>query len=53
MSPGPSSAVHVLRVPCELVLEMEPVPALQDPASWEHQGLVRSFNETVRPQARA
>ncbi|XP_019397377.1 PREDICTED: uncharacterized protein LOC109314596 [Crocodylus porosus] len=28
---------------------MELVPALQDPASREHQGLVRRFNETVAP----
>ncbi|XP_025064016.1 nascent polypeptide-associated complex subunit alpha, muscle-specific form-like [Alligator sinensis] len=45
----PLLKAHVLRVPCELVLEMELVPALQDPASREHQGLVQSFNETVAP----
>ncbi|NXM73347.1 IMPG2 protein, partial [Serilophus lunatus] len=39
----------LLRVPCELVLDLEFVPALQDPESREHQELLHSFNRTVTP----
>ncbi|NWY92577.1 IMPG2 protein, partial [Loxia curvirostra] len=39
----------VLRVPCELVLDMGFVPALQDPGSHERQELLHSFNQTVTP----
>ncbi|NXU43142.1 IMPG2 protein, partial [Drymodes brunneopygia] len=37
----------VLRIPCELVLDMGFVPALRDPASPERQELLQSFNQTV------
>lgn len=37
----------LLRIPCELVLDMGFVPALQDPGSRERQGLLHSFNRTV------
>ncbi|GAB0196430.1 collagen alpha-1(I) chain-like [Grus japonensis] len=39
----------LLRIPCELVLDMGFVPALQDPRSHEHRGLLHSFNRTVSP----
>uniref|UniRef100_A0A452IWK8 EGF-like domain-containing protein n=1 Tax=Gopherus agassizii TaxID=38772 RepID=A0A452IWK8_9SAUR len=39
----------LLRVPCELALEMEFVGAFQIPASHAHRSLVQSFNETVAP----
>ncbi|NWU94451.1 IMPG2 protein, partial [Upupa epops] len=39
----------LLRIPCELVLDMEFVPALRDPASAEQRQLLRSFNRTVAP----
>ncbi|CAM9525169.1 unnamed protein product [Bubo scandiacus] len=39
----------LLRIPCELVLDMGFVPALQDPGSREHQRLLHSFNRTVAP----
>ncbi|NXQ92254.1 MEP1B protein, partial [Nyctibius grandis] len=39
----------LLRVPCELVLDMGFVPALQDPESPERRGLLHSFNRTVTP----
>ncbi|NWU07019.1 IMPG2 protein, partial [Cephalopterus ornatus] len=39
----------LLRIPCELVLDMGFVPALQDPGSHEHQELLHSFNQTVTP----
>ncbi|XP_057891767.1 nascent polypeptide-associated complex subunit alpha, muscle-specific form-like [Melospiza georgiana] len=39
----------LLRIPCELVLDMAFVPALQDPGSPERQELLHSFNETVTP----
>ncbi|NWV71248.1 IMPG2 protein, partial [Malurus elegans] len=39
----------LLRFPCELVLDMDFVPALQDPGSREHQELLHSFNQTVTP----
>ncbi|XP_074925225.1 uncharacterized protein LOC116816763 [Chelonoidis abingdonii] len=39
----------LLRVPCELALEMEFVGAFQTPASHAHRSLVQSFNETVAP----
>ncbi|XP_074697304.1 uncharacterized protein LOC141930417 [Strix aluco] len=38
-----------LRIPCELVLDMGFVPALQDPGSREHRRLLHSFNRTVAP----
>lgn len=37
----------LLRIPCELVLDMGFIPALQDPGSRERQGLLHSFNRTV------
>ncbi|NXL42548.1 IMPG2 protein, partial [Podilymbus podiceps] len=37
----------LLRIPCELVLDMGFVPALQDPESRERRGLLHSFNRTV------
>lgn len=40
-------AASLLRIPCELVLDMAFVPALQDPGSHERQELLHSFNETV------
>ncbi|NXF01198.1 MUC17 protein, partial [Smithornis capensis] len=45
----PLLRVSLLRIPCELVLEMGFVPALQDPGSQERQELLRSFNQTVTP----
>ncbi|XP_015497893.1 nascent polypeptide-associated complex subunit alpha, muscle-specific form-like [Parus major] len=39
----------LLRIPCELVLDMGFVPALQDPGSHERQELLNSFNRTVTP----
>ncbi|OPJ87502.1 mucin-5AC-like [Patagioenas fasciata monilis] len=45
----PLLRASVLRVPCELVLDMGFIPALQDPGSPEHQTLLRSFNHTVSP----
>ncbi|TFK10462.1 histone deacetylase complex subunit SAP18 [Platysternon megacephalum] len=39
----------LLRVPCELALEMEFVGAFQTPASHAHRSLVQRFNETVAP----
>ncbi|XP_064581851.1 nascent polypeptide-associated complex subunit alpha, muscle-specific form-like isoform X2 [Zonotrichia leucophrys gambelii] len=39
----------LLRIPCQLVLDMAFVPALQDPGSPERQELLHSFNETVTP----
>ena len=42
-----SPAASLLRIPCELVLDMGFVPALQDPTSCEHRGLLHSFNRTV------
>ncbi|XP_068765065.1 nascent polypeptide-associated complex subunit alpha, muscle-specific form-like [Struthio camelus] len=39
----------LLRVPCELVLDMGFVPALRDPASRERRGLLQRFNETIAP----
>lgn len=45
-SPCPAAA-SLLRIPCELVLDMGFVPALQDPGSPERQELLQSFNQTV------
>ncbi|XP_057253988.1 collagen alpha-1(I) chain-like [Pezoporus wallicus] len=45
----PLLRASVLRVPCELVLDMGFSPTLQDPASREHQALLHSFNRTVTP----
>ncbi|NXN88041.1 IMPG2 protein, partial [Bombycilla garrulus] len=45
----PLLRASLLRVPCELVLDMAFVPALQDSTSHEHQELLRSFNQTVTP----
>ncbi|NWI62206.1 IMPG2 protein, partial [Todus mexicanus] len=39
----------VLRIPCELVLDMGFVPTLQDPESRERRELLLSFNRTVTP----
>ncbi|XP_067162693.1 collagen alpha-1(I) chain-like [Apteryx mantelli] len=39
----------LLRVPCELVLDMGFVPELGDPASRERRGLLQRFNETIAP----
>ncbi|NXR02023.1 MEP1B protein, partial [Sagittarius serpentarius] len=43
----PLLRASLLRIPCELVLDMGFVPALQDPRSRERQGLLHSFNRTV------
>ncbi|XP_049647702.1 collagen alpha-1(I) chain-like [Accipiter gentilis] len=45
----PLRRASLLRIPCELVLDMGFVPALQDPGSRERQGLLHSFNRTVAP----
>ncbi|NXC60552.1 IMPG2 protein, partial [Aleadryas rufinucha] len=45
----PLLRASLLRVPCELVLDMAFVPALQDPGSHERQELLLSFNQTVTP----
>nr|XP_021402598.1 uncharacterized protein LOC110479545 [Lonchura striata domestica] len=45
----PLLRASLLRVPCELVLDMAFVPALQDPGSRERQELLHSFNRTVTP----
>ncbi|NXW19848.1 IMPG2 protein, partial [Circaetus pectoralis] len=45
----PLLRASLLRIPCELVLDMGFVPALQDPGSHERQGLLHSFNRTVAP----
>ncbi|NXP40553.1 IMPG2 protein, partial [Leiothrix lutea] len=45
----PLLRASLLRVPCELVLDMAFVPALQDPESPERQELLQSFNQTVTP----
>ncbi|NXC25834.1 IMPG2 protein, partial [Campylorhamphus procurvoides] len=45
----PLLRASLLRVPCELVLDMGFVPALQDPGSREHRELLQSFNRTVTP----
>ncbi|NWH40434.1 IMPG2 protein, partial [Chloropsis hardwickii] len=39
----------LLRIPCELVLDMAFVPALQEPGSPERRELLRTFNRTVTP----
>ncbi|NXD84866.1 IMPG2 protein, partial [Halcyon senegalensis] len=39
----------LLRIPCQLVLDMRFVPALQDPGSPERRLLLHSFNRTVTP----
>ncbi|NXW56040.1 IMPG2 protein, partial [Eurystomus gularis] len=45
----PLLRASLLRIPCELVLDMGFIPALQDPTSREHRGLLLSFNQTVTP----
>ncbi|NWH78812.1 IMPG2 protein, partial [Piaya cayana] len=45
----PLLRASVLRVPCELVLDMVFTPALQDPASHAHQVLLHDFNHSVMP----
>ncbi|KAM7038895.1 uncharacterized protein M8220_009883 [Acridotheres tristis] len=45
----PLLRASLLRIPCELVLDMGFVPALQDPGSQERQELLQSFNQTVTP----
>uniref|UniRef100_A0A803W0V5 EGF-like domain-containing protein n=1 Tax=Ficedula albicollis TaxID=59894 RepID=A0A803W0V5_FICAL len=45
----PLLRASLLRIPCELVLDMGFVPALQDPGSPERQELLHSFNQTVTP----
>ncbi|XP_039947415.1 uncharacterized protein LOC120766116 [Hirundo rustica] len=45
----PLLRASLLRIPCELVLDMAFVPALQDPASPERRELLQSFNRTVTP----
>ncbi|NWH23103.1 IMPG2 protein, partial [Grus americana] len=45
----PLLRASLLRIPCELVLDMGFVPALQDPRSHERRGLLHSFNRTVSP----
>ncbi|NXQ32301.1 IMPG2 protein, partial [Alaudala cheleensis] len=43
----PLLRASLLRIPCELVLDMRFVPALQDPGSPERQELLHGFNQTV------
>ncbi|NWR66560.1 IMPG2 protein, partial [Bucorvus abyssinicus] len=45
----PLLRASLLRIPCELVLDMGFVPALSDPTSRERRGLLHSFNRTVTP----
>ncbi|NXE81682.1 IMPG2 protein, partial [Cochlearius cochlearius] len=45
----PLLRASLLRIPCELVLDMGFIPALQDPGSRERRGLLHSFNRTVAP----
>ncbi|NXS47947.1 IMPG2 protein, partial [Balaeniceps rex] len=45
----PLLRASLLRIPCELALDMGFVPALQDPGSHERRGLLHSFNRTVAP----
>ncbi|XP_074455025.1 uncharacterized protein LOC141747914 isoform X2 [Larus michahellis] len=45
----PLLRASILRIPCELVLDMGFIPALQDPGSREHRDLLHSFNRTVAP----
>ncbi|XP_074960679.1 uncharacterized protein LOC142062345 [Phalacrocorax aristotelis] len=45
----PLLRASLLRIPCELVLDMGFIPALQDPGSHERQDLLHSFNQTVAP----
>ncbi|NXN09312.1 IMPG2 protein, partial [Indicator maculatus] len=45
----PVLRASLLRIPCELVLDMGFVPALRDPASRERRELLHSFNQTVSP----
>ncbi|NWZ45465.1 IMPG2 protein, partial [Brachypodius atriceps] len=45
----PLLRASLLRIPCELVLDMGFVPALQDPGSPERQELLQSFNQTITP----
>ncbi|NXT75888.1 MUC17 protein, partial [Zapornia atra] len=45
----PLLRASLLRIPCELVLDMGFVPALRDPGSQERRGLLHSFNQTVSP----
>ncbi|NXG53978.1 IMPG2 protein, partial [Psilopogon haemacephalus] len=45
----PLLRASLLRIACELVLDMGFVPALRDPASRERRGLLHSFNRTVSP----
>ncbi|XP_066054302.1 interphotoreceptor matrix proteoglycan 2-like [Chamaea fasciata] len=45
----PLLRASLLRVPCELVLDMPFVPALQNPGSLERQELLHDFNQTVTP----
>ncbi|NXU50445.1 IMPG2 protein, partial [Turnix velox] len=43
----PLLRASLLRIPCELVLDMVFDPVLQDPGSRQHQELLQSFNRTV------
>ncbi|NXK91921.1 IMPG2 protein, partial [Formicarius rufipectus] len=45
----PLLRASLLRIPCELVLDMGFVPALRDPESRERRELLHSFNRTVTP----
>ncbi|NXQ50572.1 IMPG2 protein, partial [Catharus fuscescens] len=45
----PLLKASLLRIPCELALDMGFVPALQDPGSPERQELLHGFNQTVTP----
>ncbi|NWS54008.1 IMPG2 protein, partial [Chunga burmeisteri] len=45
----PLRRASLLRIPCELVLDMGFIPALQDPGSRQHRDLLHSFNRTVAP----
>lgn len=48
LMPVSPPTASLLRIPCELVLDMGFIPALQDPGSHERQLLLHSFNRTVR-----
>ncbi|XP_053847677.1 nascent polypeptide-associated complex subunit alpha, muscle-specific form-like [Vidua macroura] len=45
----PLLRASLVRIPCELVLDVGFVPALRDPGSQERRELLHSFNQTVAP----
>lgn len=47
LMPVSPATASLLRIPCELVLDMGFIPALQDPGSHERRLLLHSFNRTV------